>query len=331
MASCLILGGNRFVGLHLVKQLLARGNQVTIFNRGNKLLPPDLAAQVQIIQGDRNIWTDLTQLAEISFDLIFDMCCYEVPQAQMSIDVFGGRIQNYLYISTIAAYKTPTTYPISEVDPLGAWQMWGPYGTQKARTDTFFLDAYHKSKFPVTILRPTYILGPNNHVEREAFFVSRLLAKIPVVIPCDGQALLHFTFVDEVAHALIELSEISNGIGQVYNIATDQAITLEGLVRLIARTLDTEPQIIHADPDRFNISYDPYKAHLISPFANTHVLVSNQKLKAACGLTFEPLVSKLTSSIQWFVENQEKYPVTLRAIESEVLAASGFLPSEKQL
>jgi nucleoside-diphosphate-sugar epimerase len=324
MNSCLILGGNRFVGVNLVRQLLDRGNRVAVFNRGHKQLVADLASQVQIIQGDRNIRTDLEKAAAFDADIVFDMSCYEPSQAQMAVEIFGGRIHRYLYVSSVAAYRTPLTFPVVEDDPLGTWPLWGPYGPQKAATDTFFLDAYGKTRFPVTILRPTYVLGPGNHVEREAFFVSRLLQKMPIVIPGDGQALIHFIFASEVAQALIALSETPGTVGQAYNAATDQAITLERFVRLIAEILGAEAQLIYADPETFHISNEPYQANLLSPFANSHVVIANQKLKAICGLTFEPVETRLAATIPWFVENHQKLSVTSRSVEREVLAYFGF-------
>ena len=47
----LIIGGTRFLGRHLVESALARGYEVTLFNRGKS--NPDLFDQIQTIRGDR--------------------------------------------------------------------------------------------------------------------------------------------------------------------------------------------------------------------------------------------------------------------------------------
>lgn len=66
----LIMGGTRFIGVHLTKMLVEQGHEVVLFNRGN--LPAPCEGVLQI-QGDR---TDPQQLKEKlskeHFEAIFD-------------------------------------------------------------------------------------------------------------------------------------------------------------------------------------------------------------------------------------------------------------------
>ncbi|MGE5653523.1 MAG: NAD-dependent epimerase/dehydratase family protein, partial [Bacillota bacterium] len=72
----LVIGGNRFVGRHLVKKLLQGGHEVVLFNRGQHSSP--LNSEVQLIHGDRKQHDVLCEkLAGESFDAVVDMIAYD--------------------------------------------------------------------------------------------------------------------------------------------------------------------------------------------------------------------------------------------------------------
>ena len=67
----LVIGGTQFVGRHLVQAALARGDQVTLFNRGQTATAPP---GVEWRQGDRR--SDLSALAMGEWDAVVDACGY---------------------------------------------------------------------------------------------------------------------------------------------------------------------------------------------------------------------------------------------------------------
>ena len=62
------MGGTRFIGRYLVKRLLSKGHQLTLFTRGNNPIPE----QIEHVKGDRKNQKDLKLLSEKSFDVIID-------------------------------------------------------------------------------------------------------------------------------------------------------------------------------------------------------------------------------------------------------------------
>jgi 2'-hydroxyisoflavone reductase len=64
----LILGGTQFLGRHTVDAALARGHDVTLFNRGQTR--PELFPNVEKLRGDRD--GDLTAIAGRAFDAVVD-------------------------------------------------------------------------------------------------------------------------------------------------------------------------------------------------------------------------------------------------------------------
>ncbi len=70
--NILIIGGTRFLGRHLVEAALARGHQVTLFNRGQT--NPDIFPEIETIIGDRE--TDLEELTGHRWEAVIDTCGY---------------------------------------------------------------------------------------------------------------------------------------------------------------------------------------------------------------------------------------------------------------
>ena len=78
----LVICGKRFAGYYMVREALARGHEVTLFNRG--ITHPELWPELPCITGDR--LTDLHKLDGLSFDAVIDPCCYFPPQMRASAE-----------------------------------------------------------------------------------------------------------------------------------------------------------------------------------------------------------------------------------------------------
>jgi nucleoside-diphosphate-sugar epimerase len=320
VTAALVIGGSRFVGPELVRRLVDRGVRVTVFNRGTR---GDPVREAIAVRGDRNVRSDLERVAASRPDIVFDTCCYDAAQADAAAEIFRG-VGRYVYVSSVAAYHEPGLFPIDENAPLGTWAFWGDYGARKAAADARFLHAHRTTGFPVVIVRPTYVLGPNNHVEREAFFVARLLREIPIVLPGNGETLVHFTFACELADALVALGDVRGVEGTAFNVASDHATTLGRFVHLCAAALGVSATIAPADPAEVAFSLSPFDPPQVSPFGTAHVLVSNERIKRATALRFAPLEERLGESVRWYGARQAVYPVRFRPIEKQVLGRLGI-------
>src|SRR5258706_8174858 len=97
----LILGGTGFTGPHQVRYALARGHQVTLFNRGRQ--PRDWPGQVEELIGDRNTG-DLKALAGRTWDVCIDNPTTLPFWVRDAGKALQGRVGQYIFISTISVY-----------------------------------------------------------------------------------------------------------------------------------------------------------------------------------------------------------------------------------
>src|SRR5215208_1663863 len=108
----LILGGTVFLGRHVVDAALARGHDVTLFNRGQT--NPDLFPAVEKLRGDRD--GDLGALEGRSFDAVVDTSGYvpRIVDETLSALADAG---HYTFVSSISVYAD-LSQPPTESSPV---------------------------------------------------------------------------------------------------------------------------------------------------------------------------------------------------------------------
>ncbi|KAA8491938.1 Chloroplast stem-loop binding protein of 41 kDa b, chloroplastic [Porphyridium purpureum] len=258
----LVIGGTRFSGLYLTKVLADAGHEVVLFNRGSKpvgdkslMVPGETQAQFEarnkntsVIVGDR---TDAAQMTELlkgeTFDAIFDNNGRELADSKPLIDLFNGKIEQYIYMSSAGVYAKSDIMPHLETDAVDLKSR----HKGKLDTETFL----KQSGMPYTAIRPTYIYGALNYNPLEQWFFERLAAGRPVPVPGHGQHLTGLGHVMDLAKAMSACLGNPKAIGKVYNIQDEQAITFDGMVKACATAMGLDPdavEIVHYNPKEFD-------------------------------------------------------------------------------
>lgn len=237
--NVLIIGGTRFSGLYLWKELHDRGHHITLFNRGKsavKQLPKESneafasrTSSAKIINGDRTKIDDLQKLATEKFDVIYDMNGREAADTAPLADMFNGKIEQFIYMSSAGVYKKSPTMPHVEGEAEDV------KSRHKGKLET---EAYLKKiGIPFTSIRPTYIYGPMNYNPLEEWFFERIDAGKTVCIPGHGQHITGLGHVEDLATAMAQVIGRKQCNGQIYNIQDIQSVTFEGLARLCGKAM----------------------------------------------------------------------------------------------
>ena len=114
----LILGGTVFLGRHLVEAALARGHEVTLFNRGqqNAALFPDL----EKIRGDRD--GGLAALQGRRWDAVIDTSGYVPRLVRDAATALADAVDHYTFISTISVFADVKDPGVDEQGAVGTLQ-----------------------------------------------------------------------------------------------------------------------------------------------------------------------------------------------------------------
>ena len=308
----LMMGGTRFIGVYLTKMLVEQGHEVVLFNRGNKPAPVEGLKQ---IHGDR---TDASQLKEKlsseNFDAIFDNNGRELSDTQPLAEIFKDRVQHFVYMSSAGVYLKSDQMPHIEGDAVD------PKSRHKGKFET---EAYLTQQgLPVTSIRPTYIYGPQNYNDLEAWFFDRIVRNRPIPIPGNGLHITQFGHVKDLAAAMAAVLGKSQAVGQIYNVSGDRYVTFDGLARacaIAAGKSDQDLQIVHYDAKKFD--FGKRKAF---PMRTQHFFASVDKAKTELGWHPEyDLISGLKDSFlnDYLASGRDQTEVDF-SVDDEILKAA---------
>lgn len=257
--NVLIVGGTRFSGAYLWKELFTRGHSVTIYNRG-KTPPKPVAREgayefqmrvgsAKYLKGDRQDPEQVRQMVDpLQYDYVFDMNAREESDTRPWAELFAGRsnLRQYVFMSSAGVYLKSDEMPHVESDPVD------PKSRHKGKLDSE--NAFRSmAGFPWCSFRPTYICGPLNYNPVERYFLERIDCNRPICIPGHGQHLTGLGHVADLAVAManvIDREQITTG--KVYNVQNVQAVTFDGVAKAAGKAVGkNNVEIVHYDPKSY--------------------------------------------------------------------------------
>jgi nucleoside-diphosphate-sugar epimerase len=149
-------------------------------------------------------------------------------------------------VSTARVYDHSLPIPYSEDTPRGPY--WGDYARNKIAGEDALLERHRRDGLPVTIVRPTHVLGPLNTRDNETFFMDRIHRGRPVLVPGHGGWLRQFGHVEDLAAAMAAMLGDARTHGRAYNVMGEETVTQVGFVEAIAEVMGREASFRHFDP-----------------------------------------------------------------------------------
>jgi nucleoside-diphosphate-sugar epimerase len=238
-----IVGGTGNISRSIVRLLLEKGHEVVCFNRGRTTQHPE---GVRVIQGDRSNREDFERkMQSEKFDAAIDMICFNAEEAASSIRAFRG-VGWFVQTSTTCTYGIEYDYlPVEETHPLRPNT---EYGRNKVAADDVYLEAYHRERFPVVIIKPSTTYGPVQGMLRQICWdfswIDRVKKGKPVIVCGDGFALHQHMHVDDIAQAFVGVIGKEHTIGQTYNAVNRGYSTWAEYHRLAGKILGKEVELV---------------------------------------------------------------------------------------
>ncbi|MEF3303234.1 NAD-dependent epimerase/dehydratase family protein [Paenibacillus sp. GYB003] len=285
--NILVLGGSRFFGKRLVRQLVRDGHEVTVATRGRQKLE-ELgfgAAHAVVDRSDRSSMLDVFGGRE--FDLVYDQIGYTPRDAKIVVDLFAGRIGRYVFTSTMAVYDG-SEEPIEEsafdpyAYPVDLAQEGYTYKEGKRQAESYL---FRHADFPVVAVRPPFVISvDDDYTGRFLFHVDKLVGGQPIHVADSTEV----SFVDagELASFLNFVGTKSDFAGPV-NASNTGYLDTERLCRLIADLLGTSPIFEYEGADR-------------SPYCVGETWKCSNRLAESLGFGFEPLETAIARLVgEW--------------------------------
>jgi nucleoside-diphosphate-sugar epimerase len=242
----LVMGGTEFISLHLLYALARRRHETVVLNRGRH--PDRLPAGVTRLTGDRKDHAALRErLAGQRFDAVFDVAYAPTLGEDVAalVDALAGA-PHVIFVSTCRVYDHSLPIPYSEETPRSLY--WGEYARHKIAGEDVLFDRHRTRGLPVTIVRPTHVMGPLNTRNNETFFMDRIGRGRPVLVPGPGGWLRQFGHVEDLAEVMASLLGDPRTYGRAYNVMGEDVVSQVGFVELIADAMGRPVTLHHFDP-----------------------------------------------------------------------------------
>jgi UDP-glucose 4-epimerase len=276
----LITGGAGFIGSHLAERLLARGDEVFLFDN----LSTGSMENIRHLKSSERMHYFLDSidnrqlLAELvdESDAVFHLAAavgvrliVESPVRTIETNVNGTqhvleaaykKRKRVFIASTSEVYGKSTQVPFHEEADLvlgptskGRWS----YAASKALDEFLALSYWKEKKLPVIVARFFNTVGPRQTGRYGMVlpnFVSQALQGLPITIYGSGKQSRCFCDVRDCVEAVLRLMGNDQAVGEVVNIGTDREITVEELAQVVKERTGSASPVTYIPYDQ---AYEP--------------------------------------------------------------------------
>tara|TARA_B110000027_G_C16117213_1_gene300768 strand:- start:814 stop:1797 length:984 start_codon:yes stop_codon:yes gene_type:complete len=249
----LVTGGAGFIGSHLVDKLLELGHEVTVidnYSTGRKDNLDHVKGRIQIIEGDISVNGEWVK-AFSEIDWVFHLAALadiipsiQNPEAYFNANVNGtfnvlqasrfAKVKKIIYAASSSCYGIPDNFPTPETSEIRPQY---PYALTKRLGEELVLHWSQVYQMPAVSCRFFNVYGTRSRTSGTygavfGVFLAQKLANKKMTIVGDGNQTRDFTYVTDVANALVTAA-VSGKYGLSYNIGSGKTVSINRLVELL--------------------------------------------------------------------------------------------------
>ena len=296
----LILGGTNFIGPHQVRAAVARGHEVTLFNRGQT--NPDLFPDLETLIGDRD--GDLEALAGREWDVVIDNSANIPRWVRLSTEALQGSVGKYVYISSTGVYIPYLTTDIHEDAPVDTLDDPGieivdgrTFGALKALAEDEARAAFPDNHL---VLRPTYIIGPGDPTDRYTYWPVRLARGGEVLAPGTPDDPMQHVDVRDLTAFMIKAVEDDLG-GTMNVVGPPEPLTMGSLLERTRDAIGADAEFVWLDALFLRDHGVPLLTYWTEPSGDYLGMMQVNGDKAiAAGFEMRSLEQTAVETLEWF-------------------------------
>ncbi|MFF3412497.1 NAD-dependent epimerase/dehydratase family protein [Streptomyces sp. NPDC002742] len=305
----LVMGGTWFLGKRIAEDALARGWEVTTFNRG--LSGSDVPG-VETFRGDRTNITGLNRLAtQGPWDAVIDTSSSDLAPRDVLAAAAALRpvVHRWVHISTVSVYQGWPHLPLTDDSPLlecppDADESYGytgadgsptQYGFQKAGGERAVTEVFGDA---AVFLRPGVILGPGEYVGRLPWWLERAKRGGRILAPAPAEQRIQPVDVRDVAR--FALTQAAGSACGGFNVTHPDGISFRDFLEACLTETGGAGAPVWVDPSE--LIEQGVKQWTELPLWRTHagVWAVDSSRAAAAGLECRSIAETIRDTWQWW-------------------------------
>ena len=323
----LFIGGTVFLGRATVEAALARGHEVTIFNRGKS--DPHAYPQVEHLLGDRD--GNLEAIQGRTFDAVVDTCGYVPRVVRQSAQLLADTVDRYVFVSSLSAYAEPSAVGATEDAPLARLPEGTSEDLEEVNGETYgplkvLCEEQVEQALPgrALLIRPGLIVGPCDRTDRFTYWPWRAAQGGEILAPGRPERGVQFVDVRDLGEWIVHLLEM--GKAGAYSAITSP-MPMQDLLESCVSVSGSDGTLTWVD-DAFLLERGvgmwmemPLWIPESEPTAAGFFSYSNAKA-VRDGLAFRPLDDTVRATLDWvhtFAEDHEWRAGMKAEREAEIL------------
>jgi len=268
MSKIIITGGAGFIGSNLAEELVKQKHQVVVLDNlfsGRLANLRNIKSKIRFVRGDVRSLPFLRKNFK-GIDYVFHLAAMsgvslsmQKPQESNAVNIDGtlnvflaardSKVKRVVFASSASVYGMAFAINKEEqnLKPLS------PYATGKAAGEYYARNFFELFGLPTVSLRFFNVFGPRQNPDSQyaaviPLFIKLALSNKTLTVDGDGGQSRDFTFVSNVAQAMILAMDVPKAAGEAINIACGDSITVNQLVQVIGKTLGKKLKVVHGKP-----------------------------------------------------------------------------------
>lgn len=249
--KAVVIGGYGHIGTYLVPMLVDGGYEVTAISRGISKPYEDNPAwkKVTKVKLDRTKEAEFAKkIADMQADIVVDLINFDISETKKMAEALKGTsCTHYLYCSSCWAHGRAGVLPVNG-DNMGGIPLC-EYGRDKLASEKYLRTEYENNGFPATCIRPGQISGAgwtiiNPWGNTSIIPFQKIADGEEIKLPNFGMETIHHVHGYDVAQCFYQaITHRKNALGEVFEAASGNSITLYGYANLMYEFFGKEPKI----------------------------------------------------------------------------------------
>jgi len=319
-----LTGATGYTGGHLLRTLIARGDQVSALARDGSLTDELRVSGARWVSGDLRDEAALRTLVEDADAVLHVAAVYRTaghPDSYYREINVGGTarlleaavrqgVRRFVHTSTVGVHGHVEHPPADETAPFAPGDI---YQATKAEAEALALDFHRRHGVPVAVVRPGAIYGPG---ETRFLKLFRAIARGRYAIVGTGRTFYHPVYIDDLVSGFLLALDRPEAVGEAFFLASDERSSVQGLMEaagvalgVATRRVDVPAPVLSGAAaladlvTRFTGKRLPLNRKLARQVLAPGWVCDTAKAKARLGFTAPtPLADSMARAARWYLE-----------------------------